>query len=143
MGRATLVLNSPKAREKAANWIRQAPFGTRLEFKASRRTIPQNDLMWALLTDLSVQVTWHGVKLSPADWKLMMLSGLKKELRIVPNLDGDGFVNLGNSSSDLSKSEMTDLIELILHFGAERGVKFHDDKKPKPSDEELEEEEAT
>ena len=143
MGRATLVLNSPKAREKAANWIRQAPFGTRVEFKASKRSIPQNSLLWVLLTDLSQQVLWHGVRLTPQDYKLLMLSGLKKELRIVPNLDGDGFVNLGSSSSDLSKSEMTDLIELILHFGAERGVKFHDDKKPKPSDGELEEEEAT
>lgn len=128
MGRATLVLNSPREREKAMSWIRQAPTGTRVEFKASKRTIPQNSLLWAILTDLSQQVLWHGVRLTPQDYKLLLLSGLKKELRIVPNITGDGFVNLGTSSSDLSKSEMTDLIELALHFGAERGVKFHGDQ---------------
>ncbi len=46
---------------------------------------------------------------------------------MVPNLDGTGFVNLGRSSSDLSKSEMSDLIELIHAFGANHGVKFQDD----------------
>jgi hypothetical protein len=129
MGRALLVLNGPRDREKAQDWIRRAPSGTRVEFKASKRSVPQNSLMWSLLTDLSQQVLWHGVKLTPQDYKLLMLSGLKKELRIVPNITGDGFVNLGASSSDLSKSEMTDLIELILHFGAERGVKFHDERQ--------------
>jgi hypothetical protein len=108
-------------------WVKSAPSGCRLEFKHSRRSIPQNDRMWAMLTDLAKQVTWHGLKLTPQDWKLMMLSALKKELRIVPNLDGDGFVNLGQSSSDLSKGEMTDLIELIFEFGSRRGVKFGDD----------------
>lgn len=127
MSRATIVLNSTRDRDRATGWVKTAPPGTRLEFKHSRRSIPQNDRMWAMLTDLAKQVTWHGVKLTPQDWKLMMLSALKKELRIVPNLDGDGFVNLGQSSSDLSKSEMGELIELIAHFGATRGVQFGDD----------------
>ncbi|MTV61688.1 recombination protein NinB, partial [Streptococcus pneumoniae] len=35
-------------------------------------------------------------------------------------------VTLGRSSSDLSKAEMTDLIELIGAFGANHGVVFHD-----------------
>lgn len=134
MSRATIILNRQRDREKAVSWIRQAPFGTRVDFKHSRRTIPQNDRMWAMLTDLSKQVTWHGVRLTPQDWKLMMLSALKKELRIVPNLDGDGFVNLGQSSSDLSKTEMAELIELIAHFGATRGVKFGDEKNSVPTE---------
>ena len=46
------------------------------------------------------------------------LDGLKRELRVVPNLDGTSFVNLGRSSSDLTKQEMSDLIELIAAFGA-------------------------
>jgi hypothetical protein len=33
---------------------------------------------------------------------------------------------LGRSSSDLSKAEMTDLIDLISAFGANHGVVFHD-----------------
>jgi hypothetical protein len=126
MSRAVLVLDSPAQREKAAHWIRQAPARTRVEFKAPKRTIPQNDRMWAMLTDVASQLAWHGVKLSPDDWKLMFLDGLKRELRMVPNIDGNGFVNLGRSSSDLSKSEMSDLMELIAAFGARHGVVFTD-----------------
>jgi hypothetical protein len=41
-------------------------------------------------------------------------------------LNGRGFVNLGRSSSDLSKQEMSDLIETIYEWGARLGVKFND-----------------
>lgn len=126
MSRAIIVLQSAAARQKAASLVARAPSGTRVEFKAAKRTLPQNDRMWAMLTDVAQQVPWHGVKLRPDDWKLIFLDALKRELRVVPNIDGTGFVNLGRSSSDLSKQEMTDLIELIFAFGANHGVQFHE-----------------
>lgn len=126
MTRATVILSSPTERLKAARWAEKMPAGTRIEFKAPRRSIPQNDRMWAMLTDVAVQLPWHGIKLSPDDWKLIFLDSLKRELRMVPNIDGSGFVNLGRSSSDLSKAEMTDLIDLMHAFGANHGVVFHD-----------------
>jgi hypothetical protein len=126
MSRAVISIASTADRERAARWAIKAPSGTRIEFKERRRSIPQNDRMWAMLTDVASQLPWHGIKLSPDDWKLLFLDGLKRELRMVPNIDGNGFVNLGRSSSDLSKSEMTDLIELIHAFGANHGVIFHD-----------------
>ena len=128
MSRATIILRSSAERARACNWIAKAPPGTRVEFKASKRTLPQNDRMWAMLTDLSRQLEWYGKKLRPDDWKLVMLDALKRELRCVPNIEGNGFVNLGRSSSDLSKDEMSDLTELIFKFGAEHGVQFQDDK---------------
>ena len=126
MSRALLILDSPVSRERAASWARRAPSGTRCEFKASKRSLPQNDRMWAMLTDVARQVPWHGMVLKPDDWKLIFLDALKREVRAVPNLDGTGFVNIGRSSSDLTKQEMTGLIELIFAFGAERGVVFHE-----------------
>lgn len=126
MSRATVIVNTAADREKAATWARKAPWGTRIEFKRTKRSIPQNDRMWAMLTDISTQTDWHGVKLAPDDWKLMFLDALKRELRVMPNLDGTGFVNLGRSSSDLSREEMSDLIEVIFEWGARNGVEFHD-----------------
>lgn len=126
MSRALIVLRGEIDRQRAKNWIDKAPAGTRLEFKATKRSIPQNDRMWAMLTDIATQVKWHGQNLHAEDWKYIFLDALKRELRIVPNIDGTGFVNLGRSSSDLSKAEMTDLIELIFAFGASHGVVFHD-----------------
>lgn len=128
MSRATLVLTNDASRHKAACWVHQAPNGTRVEFKEVKRSLPQNDRFWAMLTDVAQQVPWHGLRLSPDDWKLIFLDALKREVRMVPNLDNNGFVNLGRSSSDLSKSEMTELIELIFAFGAQKGVKFGGDQ---------------
>ena len=126
MSRYLISVRNDADRERASKWAQGAPAGMRIEFKETKRTLPQNDRLWAMLTDVATQLPWHGVKLSPNDWKLLFLDSLKRELRMVPNLDGDGFVTLGRSSSDLSKAEMTDLIELILAFGANHAVVFHD-----------------
>lgn len=126
MTRALLVLHSPEIRERAINWVTKAPPETRVEFKAPKRTLPQNARFWAHLTDVATQLKWHGLTLSTDDWRLIFLDALKQELRMVPNIDGSGFVNLGRSSSDLSKEEMGDLISLIEAFGASKGVVFHD-----------------
>jgi hypothetical protein len=126
MSRALIVLNSLEARLRAADWCKRAPFGSRVEFKATKRSIPQNDRLWAFLSEIAAQKKWHGVKLKADDWKLIFLDALKRELRIVPNLDGTGFVNLGRSSSDLSKEEMGELLALIEAWGVTHGVKFND-----------------
>ena len=126
MSRALVILRSLEERRRAADWCMRAPFGTRAEFKATKRSIPQNDRLWAFLSEIAAQKKWHGVKLKADDWKLIFLDALKRELRIVPNLDGTGFVNLGRSSSDLSKEEMSDLLELITAWGVEHGVQFND-----------------
>ncbi len=126
MSRATLILSSPSERLRAARWVEKLPPGTRIDFKEPKRSIPQNDRMWAMLTDIAAQLPWHGIKLAADDWKLLFLDALKREVRMVPNIDGNGFVSLGRSSSDLSKDEFSDLLEIISAFGANHGVVFHD-----------------
>lgn len=129
MSRYFITLRSAADRARAMKVITAAPYGTRVEVKAAKRSIPQNDLMWAALTDVAQQLPWHGVKLRPDDWKLIFLDALKRESRLVPNIDGSGFVNLSTSSSDLTKNEMSELIELIHEFGARHGVKFQEDER--------------
>lgn len=126
MGRVTVVLNGKARREQVCRWVMNAPLNTRVEMKDAKRSLPQNDRMWAMLTDVAKSVEWHGLKLSTEDWKLIFLDALKREVRMVPNLDGNGFISLGRSSSDLSKQEMGDLMTLIEAFGAQHDVQFHD-----------------
>lgn len=128
MSRYSYVLRSTAERGRAMATLMAAPFGSRVEIKAAKRTLPQNDRMWSMLTEVAQQLHWHGVKLRPDDWKLMFLDGLKRERRMMPNLDGNGFVDLGRSSSDLTKDEMSDLMELIAAFGANHGVAFAKDE---------------
>ncbi len=98
-----------------------------------RRTLEQNALMWAVLTDISKQLEWpvNGAmrKLAKEDWKDILSAGLKKEQRIAQGIDG-GFVLLGQRTSKMSKTAMGDLIDLAYAFGAERGVTF---TEPQPA----------
>lgn len=90
-----------------------------MEFKSPRRSLSQNDLFWQLLTIVSGH-EWKGQRYSPDDWKDYFLNALRKG-RWMPDEDG-GFVPIGLRSSDLSKDEMSDLIELIQAFAARHGI---------------------
>ncbi len=131
MSRALVILNRASDRERVQAWAAKAPWGTRVTFQEAKRTTDQNARMWAMLTDVARQVKWDGLKLSADDWKLIFMAALKQELRMVRNLDGTGFVQLGRSSSDLSVAEMADLMDLIAAFGAREGVTF---AEPQPAD---------
>lgn len=126
MSRALLTLRTVADRDRACRWVRQAPIGSRVEFKSPRRTLPQNDRMWAMLTDIARQVDWYGQKLTPDDWKDVFTASLRRA-HVVPGIDG-GFVPLGMRTSDMSKEEMGALMTLIEAFGAEHGVAFGDDQ---------------
>jgi NinB protein len=93
-----------------------------IELREKTRSNEQNARMWAMLSDVSRQVIWHGRKLSPEEWKHVFSASLKRQ-DVVPGIDG-GFVVLGLSTSKMSVREMGDLMELISAFGAQNGVKF-------------------
>lgn len=125
MSRALITVNGRSDRERASAWASQSPVGTRIEFKKPKRTIPQNDKLWACLTEIAMQVDWYGQKLTAEDWKDVFTASLRKS-RVVPGLDAGSFVVLGLHTSSLSKEEFSDLLELIHAFAAERGVNLYD-----------------
>lgn len=134
MTRYLVTIEGPRSRNEALHVVNKAPVGTRVEIKAARRSSDQNALMWVLLTKLSLHLPWGGQRQTPDTWKLLFLDALRRELAsepaLLPALDAaGGLVNVGTSSSDLTKDEMTMLIELILKFGAERGVDFEDERE--------------
>lgn len=126
MSRALVVINSPLDRQRVASWASKAPWGTRVEFKASKRTLDQNSRMWAMLTDVATQADHMGRKFTPDQWKVLFMHACGREVQFLPGLDGSTFIPWGQSSSDLSKQEMSDLIEFIFAWGAEHGVKFQE-----------------
>lgn len=127
MSRATLILNTMADRNKAREWITKAPPGTRVEFKRVKRTLPQNDRMWAMLTDIADQKEHMGMKLNTEVWKSIFYdAALNIKTTYVPTLDGQSVIPLGYRTSELSKEEMSDLLECMMAWGAENGVIFHD-----------------
>ncbi len=129
MSRALVVVNTRADRDKIAAWAAKAPWGTRVEFKATKRTMPQNDRMWAMLTDIAQQKEHAGRRYTPDQWKVLFMHAVGREVQFIPSLDSSTFIPWGQSSSDLSVGEMTDLIEFMFSWGAEHGVVFHEPKQ--------------
>jgi len=119
----TFILIHNTARLRALDAVKHAQDGFVVTVGERTRSSDQNALLWALLGDVSKQVVWHGNKLSPENWKDVFSASLKKQ-KVVPNLDGDGFVVCGQSTSKMGKREFSELCELIYAFGAQHEVKF-------------------
>ena len=90
--------------------------------KPETRSTAQNRAMWAALADVAAQVEWYGKKLTSDDWKNIFSASLRKQ-RTERGIDGE-WVVMGQSTRAFTKAEMSDMLELIHAFGAERGVRF-------------------
>lgn len=130
MTRYLIALWNNADRDRAIEFIRKAPDGTRVELKAVKRSLSQNDRMWAMLSDVAVQKEHNGRKYTPDQWKCIFMHACGREVQFIPGLDGKTFLPWGQSSSDLSKHEMSNLIDFMAAWGAENGVTFHDGEPP-------------
>lgn len=118
------VLSHAEARKRASEAVLVAPAGHIVTISEPKRSLIANARMWAMLNEIASQVVWHGQKLSAEDFKVMATAAIRKQ-RVVPGIDG-GFVVLGDSTSKMSISQMSELITFLEAFGAEHGVKFSD-----------------
>jgi NinB protein len=89
------------------------------------RTSDQNSRMWAMLTDISNQVEWvtaqgEPCKPSPENWKDIFTAYLKGQ-KMFAGIEG-GIVMCGERTSRMSTKELSELIEAMYWFGAEKRV---------------------
>ena len=126
MSRFVIVVGSDADRNRASRWALKARPGMRIEFKEAKRSLDQNNRMWAMLTDIAAQKQHAGRKYTPDQWKVLFMHACGREVQFLPSLDNATFIPWGQSSSDLSKQEMSALIEFMFAWGAENGVTFHD-----------------
>jgi hypothetical protein len=115
-----IALTSAYQRERAKRLIDQAPQGFIAEVREPRRTQEQSEKMWAMLTDIS-----HAKPLdrrhTPDDWKAIAMNACGWECQFCEGLDGRPFPQ-GFRSSQLTKAQMSTLIEWLQAFGDEHGV---------------------
>lgn len=123
----TLKLTGQLAKQSACRYVNEAPDGYVVTIAEPSRNLEQNAMLWVLLDCISKQTDWHGNKLNAEEWKDLLSAGLVQS-KVVPNLTGNGFVILGQRTSKLSKSQFAALLELVMAFGAERGVDFGDER---------------
>ena len=123
MTRFVVILNSPKDRALAKQAIERAPAGYAVDIKEAKRSDEQNRALWGLLNQIQRQRPKHnGVSMTAETWKAVFLQALGAEMVFVPTLDGSGMFPLGHRSSQLTKSEFSALLELMLAWAAEQGL---------------------
>lgn len=85
-----------------------------------RMTDEQRRLLNAACGDLAQHLLWHSIRLSKDDYR-HLICGTLLGFRTVPGIElGDGkrgWIMLGGSSLDLTRTQATDAITLAFHLG--------------------------
>jgi hypothetical protein len=115
------ILTNDFSRERFKRIVDKAPSGYIAEVREPTRTGAQNDLMWSLLTQVSLACP-GGHRYTPDEWKARFMQACGWECQFLPGIaDGRPFP-VGFRSSRLTKSQMSNLIEFILGWAAEQGI---------------------
>lgn len=93
------------------------------------RNLEQNAKFHAMCQDVANQAEFMGRKLTMEQWKVLFISGhaiaTNQKADVVPGLEGE-FVNIRESSAQMSVSRMASLIEYVTSWGVQNGVRFND-----------------
>lgn len=99
----------------------------RAEKAEKKRSDTQNKLMWAMLGDISEQLEWlvdgRMQYMKDFEWKDVITASLHKEQKMAAGIDG-GIVMLGHSTRKMTIKQMTEVIEFMQWFGAEKNIEF-------------------
>ncbi len=129
----TIFLRSKQQQQSAINAILASPLDTdkpiTIRITDYKRNIDQNAKFHAMTGDIARQVKWCGKQLKPEQWKVLLISGhavaTKREAEVVPGLEGE-YVNIRESSAEMSVARMASLIEYTTAWAVGQGVKFTD-----------------
>ena len=122
------VLSSAFARDRAKMLIDQAPAGFVATVDEPKRTLEQNNLFWEMLTDISVAKPM-GQRYTPDEWKPRIMQACGWECQFLPGiLDGHPFP-VGFKSSQLTKKQMSALIDWMQAWGDEQGIAWTHERK--------------
>lgn len=117
-----VIIGGLGSRERAKAIIDRAPPGYVMTLAEPKRTLDQNDLLWSCLTDISIAKPM-GRRMIPEEWKCVFMAAAGWECQFVEGLDGRPFP-MGFRSSKLTKKQMSDLLDFILAWGAENGIRW-------------------
>ena len=135
----TVILRPENARERmAAAWRRACEYlelgrSVRLDLREckSTRSLEQNAMLHSICRDISQQRQWAGKWLDTEAWKRLLVDAwarvdVRRQIEIVPSLDGQSVVNLGLQTRKMSVGDMADLITFAQAWACENGVRLHE-----------------
>ncbi|ELO3145964.1 recombination protein NinB [Escherichia coli] len=129
MERQRYHLINESVRANALNAVKSAPDKFIIDIRKPTRKLSQNAKFHAMLADIARQVQWCGKWLKPEQWKVLLISGhavaTKQEADVLPGLEGE-YVNIRESSAQMSVKRMASLIEYTTAWAIGQGVRFTD-----------------
>lgn len=115
------------ARQLASKAVINAPDGYICEIKPRTRSLDQNAMLHAMFADVAAQAKFHGKQRTPDQWKVIFISAhaiaTNEGGEILAGLEGE-FVNIRESSARMTVRRMNSLIEYMLSWGAENGIRW-------------------
>ena len=123
----TVVIDSQYRRDLAQRLVAAAPVGAVMTISPAKRTADQNARFWSMLSDIS-RAKPEGRVHTPEAWKALFMHALGHSVRFEMGLNGEPFP-VGFRSSRLTKAQMSDLMEFMSAWAAERGVIFSNEAR--------------
>ena len=111
-----------ESRKRAIQAVQDAQDGMEVTIKPPKRTLDQNAALHAMLSDIAEQQKWNNETLSIESWKRLFCAALFQET-MMPGLTG-GIVIMPRFTRSMSRAEMSELMDFISAWGAERGVRW-------------------
>lgn len=96
------------------------------------RSLNQNDTFHGFCDEIAkARPEWKGLRMDAERWKALLIvshaiairdSGDNGTIELVPDLEGQGLVQLRESSARMSKSRATSLIEYVIAWATTQGI---------------------
>lgn len=124
----------PTAKQSLWECLKTLPSGVRYQVTVDeyspKRSLDQNAKLHALCSDIAKQKQWGGEWLETEDWKRIMTAGWMKAtgrvVKLVPDLEGNGFIPLYQKTSKLNVKQGIELIEFIQAWMVDNEIHFYD-----------------
>jgi len=100
-----------------------------LEIKDATKSRHQEEKYHAMIGEVAKQAQHLGAKWDAESWKRLLVdqfckdNGLKTGA-VIPNLAGDGIVQLGMQTRNFTKEQASEFVEWLFAWGAEHGVTY-------------------
>jgi len=100
-----------------------------LEIKTANRSCQQNAKYHAMIDEIAQQAQHLGSKWDADSWKRLLVDQFLKDNGqktgvVIPNLAGDGIVQLGMQTRDFTKEQASEFVEWLFAWGAEHGITY-------------------
>lgn len=128
--RRVYTLTGDTHRQFVASLVLKLADTWRVIVEPPRRTGGQNDLFHALVAEIAkARPEWNGHRLTAEDWKHLIVCSFGREgsIRLVPDLDGTGLIQLRESTARMSKQRAADLITFTQAWAAQQGIELKED----------------